>query len=419
MNKILGFLKTIPVLGIKQFQKAYVFGGVVVMMMLITAINPFALDGYADISSMSELENRVATAIANRESTLLIDYSGEDYANMKSWFKTKFDYDVLVSVGGEYAAYNYDGANYTYWSYGDRKRVKVEIRYKESAEESAVVDNWVENFITSNNLRNMSQYDAIKFTHDYLINNIAYVSGMNSTYDVITTNQANCYGYTMLNYKILSKLGIECRTTYGSVKNEHIWNAVKLDGQWYYEDITWDTIGDRYGYFLISTDKLTSTHTIKGNFIVNCPSNYVVSEPIPPEVEEDEVVVPEDNKDEIVENETTNTETPNTNKNEISTEVDSEIVEDDTIVNDSVKDEKVEDTDVKEEVEDSTENNTEDTITGSSPTRPNDSDNNTSIGDSSSSDETSESNKEEVSSPTTNVIQKLIKLLKTLKLFKK
>ena len=44
----------------------------------------------------------------------------EDFANMKNWFKQDFDYDNLVSVGGEYAAYNYNGAKYTYWSYSNR-----------------------------------------------------------------------------------------------------------------------------------------------------------------------------------------------------------------------------------------------------------------------------------------------------------
>ena len=52
-----------------------------------------------------------------------------------------------------------------------------------------------------------------------------------------------------------------------------MWNLVKLDGQWYYMDVTFDdpvgtTPTCSYEYFCITTDKLRETHTIRNFYTV-------------------------------------------------------------------------------------------------------------------------------------------------------
>ena len=259
----------------KKAQQLSIIISIICLFFLATCVKPFATDGYETVTSKKALANKVATAVAENQPELYIDYTGEDYSSLKDWFKSYFKYDNLVTVGGEYAAYNYNGAKFTYWSYSDKKRVKVTISYKETVSQKAEVDAYVSSVINKLGLRNMDDYTAIKTTHDYLIDNFKYKSGANALHTVIQNKTANCYGYTMLNYLILDKLGIDCRTTIGSVNDSHIWNAVKLNGQWYYVDVTWDTVGNKNSYLLISTSQIKKTHKILGNFIPNCPSNYV------------------------------------------------------------------------------------------------------------------------------------------------
>ena len=54
---------------------------------------------------------------------------------------------------------------------------------------------------------------------------------------------------------ILREVGIECRYV-ASDTISHIWLAVKIDGEWYYSDVTWDDPPDREGQDEISRKHL-------------------------------------------------------------------------------------------------------------------------------------------------------------------
>ena len=410
MSKVISCLKG------KEMQKCGIVLGVLFIFLTLFAVNPFATDGYEDIGDRTSLDQRVASAISNGQTELYVDYFGEDFANMKNWFKDDFKYDKLINYTDEFSIYNYNGAKYTYWSYGDKKRVKVNISYKLTNDQIASVNTFVDNYIDSNGLRNMSKYEAIKAVHDYLVNNYTYVSQANNVYDVINSKQANCYGYTMLNYVILNKLGIPVRTTYGAMNDSHIWNVVQLDGQWYYEDVTWDTVDKGTSYFLVSTSEITKNHTIYGNFIPNCPSNYVPTSP-----KTDEVVTDKNNENNSSNKDSNIEDTIETPKQDVSK-----------------IDENTKDNNVKDNVEDSNKNesnngvkentNTEvkedttkdDTSTKNDVSTKNDSEKeNPSSNINNGSNNTSNSNTSN-STQKENKTQKLMKLLKLLKrLFKK
>lgn len=261
----------------KNIQNYAIVFAIVAMFLIVFSVWPFATDGYEDIYDRATLEQRIATGLANHQETILIDYSGEDWQNLKSWIKEDFRYPVLSQYTDELTIYNYDNAKFTYWTYGEKKRVKITISYKLSVDEMQAVYAFADNLIDSNGLRNKSQYEQILFVHDYLINNFHYNVNENNLYHMIQNNETNCYGYTMMNYVILNRLGIEVRTTYGRMNQSHIWNSVNLNGTWYYEDVTWDTVTKGTDYFLISTSKLQMSHTIEGNFVPNCPTDYVAN----------------------------------------------------------------------------------------------------------------------------------------------
>ena len=54
-----------------------------------------------------------------------------------------------------------------------------------------------------------------------------------------------------------------------SGESGHAWNLVRIDGNYYYCDLTYDDTEDGagYKYFNISTDKLCENHTIDSKYI--------------------------------------------------------------------------------------------------------------------------------------------------------
>lgn len=97
-------------------------------------------------------------------------------------------------------------------------------------------------------------FQRIKALHDYVANRVAYdgVGYLQRTYssqrpeDVFTSRKAVCAGYANLFAAMGQAVGEEVVTLSGealgvSDKPEgHAWNAVRIRGEWYLIDVTWD-----------------------------------------------------------------------------------------------------------------------------------------------------------------------------------
>ena len=98
-----------------------------------------------------------------------------------------------------------------------------------------------------------SEYEKVKETHDYLVENCSYYVNADGPYNCIFNNESNCNGYALAFYLIMQKCDIECKyvTGYGN-GGAHAWNAVKIGSFWYNIDVTWDDANDElsYDYFL-------------------------------------------------------------------------------------------------------------------------------------------------------------------------
>lgn len=101
-----------------------------------------------------------------------------------------------------------------------------------------------------------TDYEKVKATHDYLIDYNNYHVGSDGPYRALYKGTTNCNGYALSFMSIMRECGIPC--TYETGDN-HAWNRVKLDGEWYNIDVTWDDTGvwDKeggitYDYFLKS-----------------------------------------------------------------------------------------------------------------------------------------------------------------------
>lgn len=126
---------------------------------------------------------------------------------------------------------------------------------------------------------NMSEFDQVKAINDYVINHTTYdlENFLNDTIPSISYTKegvfnegiAVCDGYTKATEFLLTIYGFRNEYVSGTAKglqgwDLHSWNAVKVNGEWYMLDTTWNDSDNKeyisYDYFLISEQKLSKDH---------------------------------------------------------------------------------------------------------------------------------------------------------------
>ena len=130
----------------------------------------------------------------------------------------------------------------------------------------------------------MTDYQKEKAIHDYIVLNTKYdyENLRNNTipddsyraYGVFMNGIAVCQGYAEAAYLLLNMVGVENQMVYGTADNgggngpiSHAWNSVKIDGNYYMLDTTWDDpVPDKegrvnYDYFNVTSAHLAKDHT--------------------------------------------------------------------------------------------------------------------------------------------------------------
>ncbi len=113
-----------------------------------------------------------------------------------------------------------------------------------------------------------SNYEKEKYVHDYLVDLITYDKSAKmhqSAYSAIVNKSSICAGYTRIFQYIMIQLKIPTYYCVGVASVNHAWNIVKLDGEYYNVDLTWDdTKNDKYKYFNQTDKFFSSSHTRTG-----------------------------------------------------------------------------------------------------------------------------------------------------------
>ena len=165
---------------------------------------------------------------------------------------------------------------YKYWQYSTEKEEMVNELNEKVDEIAAAANTYA------------TDYEKIKYVHDYLIKTVYYdhTAAENNdnprtmseqseqstgAYGPLINGAAICCGYAEAFQLVMHRLGIECDSVKGYATDWHAWNAVVIDGDRYMLDVTWDDMGDycddaensvRYKYFLLTTDEISETHTV-------------------------------------------------------------------------------------------------------------------------------------------------------------
>ncbi len=104
-------------------------------------------------------------------------------------------------------------------------------------------------------------HDGLMLAADYDVN-----APMNqSAYSALVQGKSVCAGYARAYQYLLQQLGIPCYYCTGYAGEDHAWNIVKLDGNYYNVDVTWDdTEPSTYDYYNKSDRAFAATHMRTG-----------------------------------------------------------------------------------------------------------------------------------------------------------
>lgn len=148
--------------------------------------------------------------------------------------------------------------------------INIKIIHNYTEEMKIILDYKVDEIIKKELNEEMEIIDKIKIIHDYIINNTKYDQNRsdknifeyksNNAYGVLIEGYGICSGYTDSMMLFLEKLNIK---SYKVSSENHVWNKVFINNNWYNLDLTWDDPVNSDGsdslehnFFLVNDDEM-------------------------------------------------------------------------------------------------------------------------------------------------------------------
>lgn len=213
----------------------------------------------------------------------LIDkYANEDESvsfHMDALMSTREIYEAIYAYKDDHPEVfwlkNYKSFSYVNGTYYFSLDFTVEGDEKEAAKQK--FDSTVEK-IVNGAPKNASEFELEVYVNDYIVDNCEYdfdyaesdenEGNAGSAYGVLVEGKAICEGYARAFNLLCSRLGLESANIYGKGdKESHIWNCIKIDGEWYQIDVTWNDPDSeeenisRYFYFNLTDEQMYADHT--------------------------------------------------------------------------------------------------------------------------------------------------------------
>ena len=177
----------------------------------------------------------------------------------------------------------YNSFNKLYISTNSMGKIDVIVNKLYSEEEISYTQNKIDSIISQIITNTMTTKEKIKAFHDYIINTTVYdeersdeiknkiyntnIFNSHKASGVLENHIALCSGYTDVMAVFLNTIEVE---NFKISNNDHIWNAVYLDGAWYHLDLTWDdpvtNTGANvliYDFFLITDSELLQKEVVQ------------------------------------------------------------------------------------------------------------------------------------------------------------
>lgn len=236
-------------------------------------------------TTSAQVAAELRTAMKNREKTVVLYMHPTDGVDLGGVAEAAMAHTGAPTEGDylkwQYAGY---GASALSWSYGGSNPQCFMITYNitgyytDTTQEYAV-DTFVTEFKNSTAIQSATDdYEKVKAIYDWLCTNVVYdYTNLNSpeymlkhtAYAAAINHTAVCQGYAVLFYRLALECGIDARVIAGKGEGakgweDHAWNIVKLGGNYYLLDATWDATKElyqkpaKYDWFLKGSESFTS-----------------------------------------------------------------------------------------------------------------------------------------------------------------
>ena len=247
----------------------------------LTALDPSNYYGYGYLQKQGGDLAQVYLAIAAAAEVM------EETVDISVWSVTPND------LGKVFSAYEADYPQH-FWcdhAYGystmNGKVVEISLQYSmtPAQRDSARIEfNKAVDAVLADLSGNMSDYEKELRIHDALVNSIDYKASGDpndyTAYGALVRKKGVCESYARAFQYLCYRAGIQCLLVTGnSMGVGHMWNVVKIDGEWYHMDVTWDDpIGPQnsslpyYDYFNVSTNEIKRTHGIDAEQLYAIPN---------------------------------------------------------------------------------------------------------------------------------------------------
>ena len=207
-------------------------------------------------------------------------YCDSDYKSCNDDVKEFFnDKDTLSHINNFVHPYNsFKNIKISVSNYG---KITLDVSHIYTIDDVKIINEKIDEFISTNIKEDMSDADKIKLFHDYIVNNTKFDTAIETSEDRLNSSSYNAYGllinhlaicggYTDTMAIYLDKLNIP---NYRISTEEHVWNLVYFDNKWLHLDVTWDDPVTSngvdmlmYDYYFIDTNTLISKDTTQHNF---------------------------------------------------------------------------------------------------------------------------------------------------------
>jgi len=227
-------------------------------------INSYYSDGFSE--EEKELYDRIQNVLGSLEDKTPLEKDASVYEK------------ILRTIRVENLAYPHVKR---YWTEYDGGTFDVAVSYRMTADEISSMNMAAEKAakkIIAQLTPEMDDYEKLKFFHDYLIlnceTNTEYAFA-DTVYGALVEKKALCEGYSKAFAYLCNLAGIENTIVTGETYVPHMWNMVKIGGNWYHVDVTWDKPDDQlheafpdvilYQYFMVTDAVMRNTHIIDGS----------------------------------------------------------------------------------------------------------------------------------------------------------
>ncbi len=208
---------------------------------------------------------------------VLGDYQMSDIVVAFSALRT--DHPEYYWLSNQFACGYSSGSTAVAFEY---KNENIDISYLCTPEERTSFNDKLkyalEKFLTSVS-DDMSEYEKELALHDALLNTLIYDNAAAAdsandpfaftAYGALVNGTAVCEGYSRAFQLLMRCVGIECTLATGSSKEQgHMWNKVKIGGEWYNVDTTWND-DDAYvfhTYFNITDSMIEIDHSVHPDY---------------------------------------------------------------------------------------------------------------------------------------------------------